>query len=99
MPLNTKRKGNKTENEAKSLLEGMGYQVIRAAASMGFVDLVAVGSRNIRLIEVKSSKDGSYYRAKKELLAMALPPATTAEIWLLNKQKDDFDVEVLNRGL
>jgi Holliday junction resolvase len=52
--VNAKAKGSRNERRSRALLEAAGYQVIRAAASLGHWDLVGVSSVDIVLCQVKT---------------------------------------------
>jgi Holliday junction resolvase len=54
--MNCKRKGNRNEHRSIRLLEAAGYACTRAAASLGVFDVVAVGSQDIILLQVKSNE-------------------------------------------
>lgn len=54
--MNTKRKGNRNEYKSIRLLEAAGYACTRAAASLGVWDIVAIGSQDIILLQVKSNE-------------------------------------------
>ena len=53
--MNCKRKGTVNEHKSARLLEAAGYAVTRAAASLGAWDLVAIGSTDVVLCQVKSN--------------------------------------------
>jgi Archaeal holliday junction resolvase (hjc) len=52
--MNAKRKGTRNEHRSRRLLEAAGYAVCRAAASLGVWDLIAVGSTDVVLVQVKT---------------------------------------------
>lgn len=52
--MNAKRKGTWNEHRSKAILEAAGYAVCRAAASLGVWDLIAVGSTDVVLCQVKT---------------------------------------------
>jgi Holliday junction resolvase len=54
--VNTKGKGARNEHRSMRLMEAAGYSCTRAAASLGVFDIVAVGSTDIALIQVKSNR-------------------------------------------
>lgn len=54
--MNTKAKGNRNEYKTIRLLEAAGYACTRAAASLGVFDVVAVGARDVLLVQVKSNE-------------------------------------------
>jgi Holliday junction resolvase len=54
--MNKKRKGSRNEHKSKRLLEAAGYYVMRASASLGIFDLIAVSGEAILLVQVKSNR-------------------------------------------
>jgi Holliday junction resolvase len=52
--MNAKRKGARNEHRSIAILEASGYSCTRAAASLGVFDIVAIGSTDIVLLQVKS---------------------------------------------
>jgi Holliday junction resolvase len=50
----SKRKGTRNEHRSRRILEASGYAVTRAAASLGAWDLVAIGSTDVVLVQVKT---------------------------------------------
>ncbi|WP_156896630.1 hypothetical protein [Desulfovirgula thermocuniculi] len=57
---------------------------MRAAGSKGPIDLVAVGPRDVRLIQVRRTRKGSngLASALRELERVPAPPGVTREAWL-----------------
>ena len=54
--MNAKAKGTRNEHRSMRLLEAAGYNVTRAAASLGAWDLVGIGSTDVVLCQVKSNE-------------------------------------------
>ena len=54
--MNTKRKGSKNERKSIALLEAAGYSCMKAGASLGVFDIIAIGSQDIVLCQVKSGR-------------------------------------------
>lgn len=55
--MNTKRKGSRIVYKIRERLLGCGYQwVIISAASLGPFDIIAISTRDIRLIQAKANK-------------------------------------------
>lgn len=54
--MNTKAKGSRNERRSIALLEVAGYQCTKAGASLGVFDVIAIGSRDIVLLQVKSNE-------------------------------------------
>lgn len=50
--VNTKAKGSRAERRAMRILKAAGYAVTRAGGPLGLFDVIAVGSANVRLIQV-----------------------------------------------
>lgn len=53
--INRAGKGRRREHQSRRYLEAQGYTVLRAAASKGIFDLVAVGSADVLLVQCKSN--------------------------------------------
>lgn len=78
-------RGHDRERSVKALLEGEDWFVMRAAGSLGLVDLVALkAGRRPRFIEVKSTAGGPYERfgpkARLDLLFAADMAGADAEL-------------------
>lgn len=71
--MNTAHKGRRREHQSRRLLEGAGYRVIRAAASHGAFDLVAVGPADVQLVQVKANR-WPLAEEMDELRAFECPP-------------------------
>ena len=52
--MNCKAKGSRAERRSMRLLESAGYACSRAAASLGVFDIVAIGSTDVALVQVKT---------------------------------------------
>jgi Holliday junction resolvase len=79
--LNTKRKGTRAEHRAIRLLEQTGYTCTRAGGSLGLFDVVAIGPRDVRLVQVKSG--GAYLSGveREAILALRVAPNVSRECW------------------
>jgi Holliday junction resolvase len=53
--MNSKGKGARNERRSMKLLESLGYRCCRSAASLGCWDVVAIGTADVILIQVKSN--------------------------------------------
>jgi uncharacterized protein with GYD domain len=71
--LNAKRKGTQREHRSMALLERAGYLCTRAAASLGAWDIVAIGSQDVILLQVKS-RDWPGSAELETLQAFPCPP-------------------------
>jgi len=85
-------KGANLERAAKKILEEADYFVVRSAGSKSPVDLIAVDINEIRLIQIKSGKQG--YRIKHEderkLAAINGPSNSRKEIWVKESGRKEF---------
>lgn len=54
--MNAKQKGNRNEHKTMALLEAQGYLCTRGAASLGTFDVIAIGHKNVLLVQVKSNR-------------------------------------------
>ncbi len=54
--MNKKAKGNRNEYKTMRLLEAVGYEVFRMAASKGAFDVIAVSVSDVLLVQVKSNR-------------------------------------------
>ena len=54
--MNCKAKGSRRERQARKILETAGYHVVKAGGSLGTFDLIALGPRGARLVQVKSNE-------------------------------------------
>jgi len=54
--VNAKAKGTRNEHRSMRLLESAGYACCRSAASLGAWDIVAIGSQDVILLQVKSNR-------------------------------------------
>ena len=79
--MNTKAKGTRGEHRAIRILEAAGYRCMRAAASLGEFDVVAVGPRDVRLVQVKCG--GAYLSAieRETIAGLAVPANVSKECW------------------
>ena len=53
---NAKTKGSRNEYKTIAMMEAAGYSCTKAAASLGIFDVIAVGSTDVVLIQVKSNE-------------------------------------------
>jgi len=80
--MNTKKKGSRAEHRAMRVLEASGYACTRAAASLGVFDVIGIGPRDIRLIQVKCGDRCQISAAEREAIkTFVAPPNASREIW------------------
>ena len=84
-------KGRRAEYRARDelLKQGPYHSVLRMAGSHGHADLVAVGERSVKFVQVKSTvKDKPSYRAEIDALReWPVPDNCEKELWIWLKQK------------
>ena len=54
--MNTAAKGARNEHRSIAILESAGYRCTRSAASLGAWDIVAINSRDVLLVQVKTTR-------------------------------------------
>lgn len=80
--------GAAAERRAVRDLEAAGYVVVRAAGSLGPLDLVAIGPTGVRGIQVKRDSETRPMRpseleaVREELRSLPRPPGVVYEVWV-----------------
>lgn len=74
-------KGYRNERKTVKVLETAGFLVTKSGGSLGLFDLIAVGSRIIRLIQVKSNRNASPVE-REQIRDLRVPPNCTKEVWV-----------------
>lgn len=84
MPPSNYQQGRETEYKAARDLEKEGFTTARMAGSHSSVDLIAWNDQVTKFIQCKSfrQRPGSYKDDIAKLEALALPPHSTAELWV-----------------
>jgi len=88
------RKGYRNEQRSIRILESCRYEVIRASASKGYWDLVALNYQEIKLIQVKSNRDISETE-RKILKNLKYPNCVSKEVWIWSDYKKEPTIELL----
>jgi Holliday junction resolvase len=81
-------KGRRNEHRSRRILELAGFEVIRAAASKGPVDLAGFSTAGVVLIQVKSGRLPS--PAEREVLSLFPCPAGSRKlihVWMPRKRE------------
>ena len=71
--MNRKRKGTRNEHRSMAVLEAAGYRCTRSAASLGEWDIVAINSRDVVLVQVKT-RDWPGSVEMEQLREFPVPP-------------------------
>ena len=94
--MNNKAKGTRVELKARGLLEALGYSVTRSAGSYGPFDLIGIHPTHTRCVQVKANRPpDKVEREQLQLLAQAVPAATSVEIWVWKDREKHPSVEVV----
>lgn len=92
--MNTSAKGRRNEYRSRRWLEAHGFHVVRAAASKGLFDLVAIGASCIELIQCKSNALPSPAE-RQAMLALAVPGNCRKRIHIWRDRQRAPDVREL----
>lgn len=77
------QRGRDKEYEVIKILEKAGYTAFRTAGSHGVFDVIAINPLGTRFIQVKrEKKPASYDNDIEAVQGVALPPHSTAELWV-----------------
>lgn len=93
--INGKRKGARAEHKAMRILETAGYTCVRAAASLGPIDVIAFGPTGIRCLQVKSGQEYCSQLERERIRALVLPTNATREVWRFPDRCKEPSIEVL----
>lgn len=86
--MSAKSRGTNCEHRAIRDLESAGYRCTRSAASLGELDIVAIGPQGVRGIQVKLDSPGrplypgELEAVREELRALPQPPGVVYELWV-----------------
>src|SRR5262249_57305842 len=75
------RYARRAEYRAMRLLERCGYVCMRSAGSHGAFDVIAIGPRDVRLIQCKAGAATLSPIEREQLAALRVPPNTSVECW------------------
>jgi len=92
--INTKRKGTRLEHKTMRVLEGLGYDCSRSAASRGTWDVVAIGAEDFRLVQVKANRRPGAEEMERIRTAV-VPDNCTREIWVWKDRIKQPEIEVI----
>lgn len=79
--MNAKAKGSRAERRAIALLEAEGYVCTKAGGSLGLFDVVGIGSRDVRLLQVKAGTARLSADERRTIAALRVPANVTREYW------------------
>ena len=79
--MNSKAKGTRAERRAVRLLEAAGYVCTKAGGSLGLFDVIAIGPRDVRLVQVKAGGEYLSGIEREAIAALAVPASCSRECW------------------
>lgn len=80
----SKRKGSRAELRCIRILEAAGYNCTKAGGSLGLFDIIAIGPREVRCIQVKAGKRPYLPPLEREAIELlAVPENCSKELWKL----------------
>lgn len=78
----SKRKGSRAELRAIRILEAAGYVCTKAGGSLGVFDVIALGPKDVRCIQVKAGKRPWLSPVEREAIeGIAVPANVSKELW------------------
>lgn len=85
--MNKKAKGNRNEYKTIRLLESLGYECMRSAASLGTFDVIGISKSDVVLVQVKSNKLPSAIETETiKLFACPFNCRKVIHVWLDRKR-------------
>lgn len=79
--MNTKAKGTRAEHRCMKALEAAGYVCTRASASLGLFDVIAIGPKDVRLVQVKAGTKYLSGIEREQIAALSVPDNVSRECW------------------
>jgi Holliday junction resolvase len=79
--VNTKAKGSRAERRAVKILEAAGYLCTKAGGSLGVFDVIAIGSLDVRCLQVKSGGEYLSGVEREQIEELRLPRNCSREVW------------------
>ena len=76
-----KRKGTRAELKCIRILEAAGYCCTKAGGSLGVFDVIALGPRDVRAIQVKAGTARLSPLEREQMQGTEVPPNCTREYW------------------
>lgn len=101
--MNRTQKGKLIEQKAQDIIAREGYWIEKARHAkfqpqdlFGCWDLLAVGKKEIRFIQVSTERFSSRSRSDQErMLAFPKPPGATKEYWRWNEKITKFEISII----
>lgn len=91
----SKAKGTRAERKCIRILEAAGYYCTKAGGSLGVFDVVALGPKDVRAIQVKSGGARLSGVERETITGLALAPNVSREYWRFPDYAREPLIEVL----
>lgn len=91
----SKRKGSRAELKCIRILEMAGYCCTKAGGSLGVFDVIALGPKDVRAIQVKSGGARLSQIEREQIITTKVPPNCSREYWLFRDYARVPTIEIL----
>lgn len=92
----SKQKGSRAERKAIRILEAAGYCCTKAGGSLGVFDVIALGPKDVRCVQVKAGQRPWLSPAEREAIELVCVPANVSkELWKFHDYARQPVIEVL----
>jgi Holliday junction resolvase len=78
---NAKGKGSRAERRAIKILEDAGYICTKAGGSLGMFDVIAIGTLDVRCLQVKSGTKYLSGIEREAIQQLRVPVNCSREVW------------------
>jgi len=92
----SKRKGSRAELKCIRILEMAGYCCTKAGGSLGIFDVIALGPRDVKAIQVKAGTARLSPLEREQIRGTEVPPNCIKEYWRFLDYAREPLIEVLN---
>ena len=77
----SKRKGSRGERRCIRILEAAGYVCTKAGGSLGVFDVIGIGAKDIRAVQVKAGGARLSGLEREAIAAIVVPDNVSKEYW------------------
>jgi Holliday junction resolvase len=91
----SKRKGQRSERRCIRDLEAAGYLCAKSGGSLGLFDVIAIGSADVRLVQVKSGTNRLSRIEREAIKELKVPSNVSKQYWLYLDRVKAPIIEVL----
>lgn len=93
--MKAKRKGTRAEHRCIDVLEAAGYLCTRAGGSLGTFDVIAIGPRDVKAIQVKAGMSRLSPLEREQIKLLQVPANCTKELWIFRDYARQALIEIL----